>query len=68
MSKKIIHRLPVSNTVRDSKLHDNDPADTNFKTEVKHFVQVPKPTRRITEVSFPVAGATATTAAPLPPR
>jgi len=29
---------------------------------------VPKPTRRITEVSFPVAGAIPTAAAPLPPR
>ncbi|XP_025406107.1 probable serine/threonine-protein kinase DDB_G0277165 isoform X2 [Sipha flava] len=60
--------LPASNNVKDSILHDNDSIDTNYKTEVKHFVQVPKPTRRITEVSFPIAGATATTTAPLPPR
>lgn len=63
-------RLPNSNIVikQNSKLHDIDPVDTNYKTEVKHFVQVPKPARRLTEVSFPVAGATATTVAPLPPR
>jgi len=54
--------------VNNSKLQENEPVDANYKTEVKHFVQVPKPTRRITEVSFPVAGATATTVAPLPPR
>lgn len=60
-------RLPIS-VVKDSKLQDNDPIDANYKTEVKHFVQVPKPTRRITEVSFPVAGASPTTVAPLPPR
>lgn len=63
-----MYRLPVSNIVKDSKIHENDPVDTNYKTEVKHFVQVPKPTRRVTEVSFPVAGATSTTVAPLPPR
>lgn len=54
--------------VKDPKLHENDSLDSNYKTEVKHFVQVPKPARRITEVSFPVAGASATTVAPLPPR
>lgn len=53
--------------MKDLKRQENDPLDTNYKTEVKHFVsQVPKPTRRVTEVSFPVAGAT--TVAPLPPR
>lgn len=61
-------RLPISNTIKESKLHENDPVDANYKTEVKHFVQVPKPTKRITEVSFPVTGATSTTVAPLPPR
>lgn len=61
-------RLPISSVINNSKLQDNDPIDANYKTEVKHFVQVPKPTRRITEVSFPVAGATPTAAAPLPPR
>lgn len=61
-------RLPVTNIVKDSKISDSEPVDANYKTEVKHFVQVPKPTRRITEVSFPVAGACATSAAPLPPR
>lgn len=60
--------LPISSVINNSKLQDNDPIDANYKTEVKHFVQVPKPTRRITEVSFPVAGATPTAAAPLPPR
>lgn len=54
--------------VKDSKLHENDPIDANYKTEVKHFVQVPKPARRITEVSFPVAGAPGSTGAPLPPK
>lgn len=62
------YRLPISSTIKEFKLHENDPVDANYKTEVKHFVQVPKPTRRITEVSFPVAGATPTTVAPLPPR
>lgn len=61
-------RLPITSAVNDSKIQDNDPIDANYKTEVKHFVQVPKPTRRITEVSFPVAGATPTAVAPLPPR
>lgn len=61
-------RLPVSNVVNDSKVQDNSSIDANYKTEVKHFVQVPKPTRRITEVSFPVAGAAPTAVAPLPPR
>ncbi|XP_022162743.1 serine/threonine-protein kinase pakG [Myzus persicae] len=60
--------LPITSVVNDSKVQDNDPIDANYKTEVKHFVQVPKPTRRITEVSFPVAGATPTAVAPLPPR
>ncbi|VVC26475.1 Protein kinase domain,Protein kinase-like domain,Serine/threonine-protein kinase, active site [Cinara cedri] len=54
--------------IKESKLHENDLVDANYKTEVKHFVQIPKPTRRITEVSFPVAGAMPTTVAPLPPR
>lgn len=59
----------MTNVIKDSKIKENDLADTNYKTEVKHFVsQVPKPTRRVTEVSFPVGGATATTVAPLPPR
>lgn len=63
------YRLPVTNIVKDNKLQDNDQTDVNYKTEVKHFVsQVPKPTRRVTEVSFPVAGAPATSVAPLPPR
>jgi len=61
-------RLPISNVVNDSKVQDNSSIDANYKTEVKHFVQVPKPTRRITEVSFPVAGAAPTAVAPLPPR
>jgi len=67
--KYLFHfRLPVSSAVNDSKVQDNGSIDANYKTEVKHFVQVPKPTRRITEVSFPVAGATPTAVAPLPPR
>jgi len=61
-------RLPISSVVKDVKLRDSDPIDANYKTEVKHFVQVPKPTRRISEISFPVAGATTTAVAPLPPR
>ena len=67
--KYLFHfRLPINSVENDSKPQDNDPIDANYKTEVKHFVQVPKPTRRITEVSFPVAGATSTAVAPLPPR
>ncbi|XP_050430680.1 NUAK family SNF1-like kinase 1 isoform X2 [Adelges cooleyi] len=64
--------LPVSNIGKEKKNHENDTNDTNYKTEVKHFVQVPKPTRRA-EVSIPIASAVAVssptpTPSPLPPR
>ncbi|XP_050534658.1 probable serine/threonine-protein kinase MARK-A isoform X2 [Daktulosphaira vitifoliae] len=60
--------LPKSTINKEQKIDENETSDSNYKTEVKHFVQVPKQSRRA-EVSIPIsASTTGVSTSPLPPR